>query len=127
MPRDPDDPQSWLDKAKQDRNAALELMKVRPPLIEPAAFHVQQAVEKTIKAVLVMRREDIPFTHNIRVLMERLGPMTLSDREQQILTATTIYAVALRYPGIEPPSLDELQSSIDAMHAIIEWAEREFR
>jgi hypothetical protein len=49
----------WLQKAKQDLLAAKVLLEHVPPVLEPACFHCQQAVEKILKAFLVWK--SIPF------------------------------------------------------------------
>jgi HEPN domain-containing protein len=45
--------QRWLAKAESDLLASRHLLQGRPDLAGTAAFHAQQAVEKTLKALLV--------------------------------------------------------------------------
>ena len=69
-----------------------------------AAYHAQQCAEKYLKAYLVHKEVDFPFTHNISLLLELCEESgawagTLRDAE-----ALTRYAVTTRYPGEEPKS-----------------------
>jgi len=90
----------WKQKAEEDFAAATTLLKAAsPPLHSAICFHVQQAVEKYIKACLVLHRVDFPRTHNIAELINLLPsdcrPQLPVD-EQERLSA---YAVIARYPG----------------------------
>ena len=44
---------AWTAKADEDQRAARHLLTVSPPLLDVVGFHVQQAVEKRLKALLV--------------------------------------------------------------------------
>lgn len=102
----------WKRKAEDDFAAATTLLKAdRPPLRSAICFHVQQAVEKYIKACLVLRRIDFPRTHNIAELVNLLPDdcrPQLPVEEQERLSA---YAVVTRYPGeadlISPDAVEE--------------------
>jgi HEPN domain-containing protein len=50
-----DEVKVWLLKAKGDLLSARILVKHSPLVLGPAAFHCQQAVEKSLKAFLVWR------------------------------------------------------------------------
>ena len=68
-----------------------------------AAYHAQQCAEKYLKAFLVLRRIDFPFTHNVARLLELCSeqgswPDTLKDAEE-----LTPFAVTARYPGNDEP------------------------
>ena len=60
MPLDPAlvaEAQEWLTKAKLDlRGAEIDLI-AKPPLLEDAVFHCQQAVEKSLKAFLAFHNQ----------------------------------------------------------------------
>lgn len=43
----------WLAKADEDIAVAELALDHAPPLVDPAAFHCQQAAEKILKALLV--------------------------------------------------------------------------
>lgn len=58
----------WLDRASGDIRAARVLL--RDGIELQAAFHLQQAIEKTLKALLVAARRDVRKTHDIDTLAE---------------------------------------------------------
>lgn len=53
------DTRAWLARAQDDLRGAEIDLAASPPLLGDAAFHCQQAVEKTLKAFLVWH--DRPF------------------------------------------------------------------
>ncbi len=87
----------WLRKADSDlANARLTVAGEGP--YDTACFHAQQAVEKSLKAVIAYHGEAIPRTHELKDLAERarrLAPGLELDAEK--LSAITPYAVELRY------------------------------
>lgn len=117
MPRNPArvaDTRAWLRKAKEDFQAAKRLLKPPRALAGSAAFHCQQAVEKSLKGLLTWH--DVPFrkTHDLEEIGEvciRLDPSLkeLADRAVPV----TKYAWKFRYPG-EPdqPSRKEVEAAL---------------
>ncbi len=90
---------SWLDMAKNDLVAADSLSAKTP---EIAWFHLQQATEKIIKALL----EDAygtppPKTHNLAKLTTSLPANSLFKQEFEQFTHLTLAATAGHYPGSE--------------------------
>ena len=79
-----DDPREWLNRARsnlvQARNEAPAIY------LEDLCFHAQQAAEKAIKAVMIARGIDFPYTHDIARLLRLLdsdgqpSPSTSSGR-----------------------------------------------
>lgn len=123
MPEDPVksvDVRAWLRKAANDLRAAEVDLAAIPPLAEDAAFHCQQAAEKTLKALLAFH--DLPFrkTHSLEELGQAclgLDPTLapLVDRAAPL----TEYAWAYRYPGCpEPPSLEEVRTALDTARTL---------
>lgn len=97
--RVPASPSDWLVHAHSDLKLA-RLGIDEDVLPEQICFHAQQAVEKAFKAVLLARKVDFPFTHDIEELIsvfeqsgEELPP------ELQDAGMLTPYAVESRYPG----------------------------
>jgi HEPN domain-containing protein len=120
----PDDPREWLRRARS--NLAYALANVEGVLLEDRAFNAQQAAEKALKAVLLHFRIDIPFTHDIRELMNRLegGGATITG-EIADADELTPYAVAARYPSAthEPVTAEELERALELAKHVVRWAE----
>lgn len=103
----PGSPRDWMRYAHSD----LELSRSgRQPgvLLEGLCFHTQQAVEKSLKALLVSSDISFPNTHNIRILIDLLPREIDQPSELEISAGLTDYAVMSRYPGnFEPVEEDE--------------------
>jgi len=98
----------WLDYGDEDLRLArhgLSLASSCPYRL--IAFHAQQCAEKHLKAYLVFRGIDFPYTHNISRLLELCGEEApwaenLLDAEELSPFATTV-----RYPGEEEEVTEE--------------------
>jgi len=78
------------------------------------AFHAQQCIEKYLKAYLVYREVDFPYTHDISQLLELCSDLV--DWTSEIIEASkmTVYASTSRYLGIDRViSRSDAQSAID--------------
>jgi len=123
----PDDPRAslardWFSRAQQDL-AASERLLDQPALPAEAAFHVQQAIEKTLKGWLAWH--DLPFarTHDLDQL---LGNCASVDPEVLILRPAvaplTRFGAEMRYPGSGPaPGIDEAQAALTVARRTIEF------
>lgn len=96
--------------ARRDLRAAERL---QDPAIDEASwgFFVQQAIEKALKAWLLLVGEQSPPIHNLTVLFQRLADRLGADALEpfQELVAFTDFAVQFRYDdALEPIGLDRL-------------------
>jgi HEPN domain-containing protein len=91
----------WVDKAEADYAAALLLRRSRKKHTRDiVCFHLQQCVEKYLKARLQEAAIAFPKTHDLERLLDLavpLEPMWASLRPA--MAAITDYAVEVRYPG----------------------------
>lgn len=117
MPHDPvraKDAMAWLRKAELDLGAGATDIAAIPPYLGDAVFHAQQAVEKSLKALLVWH--DAPFrkTHDLAELGQRCTDVDPSlDFLLRCAAGLTKYAWQFRYPGdTEEPSRDEAEQAI---------------
>jgi HEPN domain-containing protein len=104
-----------LRRAVDDEAAARAMLPLEPITDAIVGFHAQQAVEKSLKAVLAARNVDFPFIHDIEGLAdlcEKAGAR-LPD-ELNGVNRLTPYAAGLRY--------DDDQPSIVARDAALTWA-----
>jgi HEPN domain-containing protein len=95
-------------------------------LFEDLCFGAQQAAEKAVKAVLVLRRRRFPKTHDLAELLD-LVAATGVEVPPEVLEAKrlTPYAVAGRYPGVsEDASEEDYREALETAESALAWAER---
>jgi HEPN domain-containing protein len=63
------------------------------------AYHAQQCAEKYLKAYLVWKGIDFPYTHNIARLLELVGAQGPWVQELRDAARLTPFAITARYPG----------------------------
>jgi HEPN domain-containing protein len=120
----PGSPAEWMSHAESDLRLARLAAGDQQVRREQACFHLQQAAEKAIKAVLLARRVDFPLTHDIEQLLEIAEESGLDlpedVRESGMLSP---YAVETRYPGSWfEISADDLQQAMRVAEATVCWA-----
>ena len=64
----PGDPHEWLRRARSNLARSSQGQVTPDVLFEDACFDAQQAVEKALKALLVLRGVQVPRTHAISEL-----------------------------------------------------------
>ena len=64
----------WVVKASQDRRSAVLMLGDAPPLLDPAAYHCQQAAEKLLKALLAAAGDPTITNQHLRFLMKIIRP-----------------------------------------------------
>jgi HEPN domain-containing protein len=90
-------------------------------------FHAQQAVEKSIKAVLAARGVAFIKSHALSYLIglveehDITAPEALSEAD-----VLSPWAVEFRYEGEQPPALDR-SASLKLVEEVHAWAEEETR
>lgn len=100
-------PEEWLKRSRSN----LEMAKAGRPsdtvLYEDLCFNCQQAVEKSLKGLLIHLGIDFPFTHSISALVKLIKGSEIDLPDFIYDSAkTTVYAVDTRYPP-EEESVDE--------------------
>ncbi|WP_437633182.1 HEPN domain-containing protein [Sorangium sp. So ce854] len=126
----PGDPvvMGYLAAAGDDLDATRRL--AAPPANRLAAYHLQQAAEKLVKAVLVHRKIHPGVEHRIDVLVRMLDA---SDPWQPLLDPLdrfTPYATTYRYPSPTgrlkaSPDAASVLAEVDELEKLLERARRE--
>lgn len=114
----------WLKRARSNLERARAEKISDEILYEDLCFDAQQAVEKSLKALLVRLDKPFPKTHSIGMLLklvEETGVEIPDDiNRSKILTD---YAVDTRYPGMyEPVSEGEYKEALKLAVGVFEWA-----
>jgi HEPN domain-containing protein len=110
----------WLAKAEADIAGARTLLS--SDQIELAAFLIQQAVEKTLKALLVAAAEDVRHTHDI----DALAALARAHWPQLLpspfpLAVVSQWYVTTRYPGLDapPPTAAEVAEALSGVAGFV--------
>jgi HEPN domain-containing protein len=120
----PGSPEEWLAHAESDLNLA-RLGKDRDDVLpEQVCFHAQQAAEKGLKAVLLHRKIEFPFIHDIEALLEIMTQSGLvMPPDVTDAGALTPYAVEARYPGYEEEiTPSQVAEAIRLAERVVSWA-----
>ena len=109
----------WLAKADEDIQMAGLALAAEPPLVDPAAYHCQQAVEKIIKALLVAATLKVPRSHDIELLAGLAAP-AYPALEQRMLSFShlTEWLTATRYPDLGGGLGEEIGDVIDMLGTV---------
>lgn len=112
--------QDWLFLAETDLKIAKAALEEDIPNM--AAFHAQQAVEKSFKGYLASKEKRIRKTHDLSLLLEETG---LGDFKQECEFINKFY-VPSRYPDIVPGSLESALPNTKQAKQAVEYAEKIF-
>ena len=102
--------QKWVVKAEADYAAALLLRRSRKRgTRDLVCFHLQQCLEKYLKARLVDAAIAFPRTHDLERLLDLILPVEPTWAVMRsALASVTDYAVEARYPGSPISSAEAL-------------------
>ncbi len=109
-----------LNAAQRDLTALTAMINIDLFTDEIFGFHVQQAVEKCLKAWLALLNEIYPYTHDINLLLDRLTDAGCEVSAYKDFSAYSIFAAQIRYVGLdddaEPIARGSIISQIQDLH-----------
>ena len=88
---------SWKRRSCQDLKAAKVLIS-EEGMQEVTLFHLQQSIEKALKAYLIWCAVNFPHTHDLEVLVDLAREQDEGFDRLDVVVAMTDFAVAGRYP-----------------------------
>jgi len=114
---------NWLKRARSNLERAKMGKVTQGILYEDLCFDAQQAVEKSLKAILIKLNQSFPKTHSIGILLKLIEEAGVEIPENinqaKLLTA---YAVDSRYPGdYEPVSKEEYEEALKIAEDVFKW------
>ena len=115
---------SLLAAAKRD-SLAFDLLAAQPEApLEVMFFLAQQAIEKTIKAVLAYRKLTYRKTHDLVELSAVLGDDSLQlVLPEDLMIRLGPYAVEMRYVNVAAPQVNVGEVKV-AIVGVLAWAEQ---
>ncbi|MEO0156667.1 MAG: HEPN domain-containing protein, partial [candidate division WOR-3 bacterium] len=115
---------NWIAKAESDLKIGKDEIKTEKPATDAVCFHMQQCVEKYLKAYIIYCGREFRKTHDIAELIELCAEIDLEFKELQKTGAIelTDYAVEIRY-GEEFyfPTLDEAKEAVEICEKVKEF------
>jgi len=114
---------NWLKRARSNLERAKMGKVTQGILYEDLCFDAQQAVEKSLKAMLIKLNQSFPKTHSIGVLLKLIEEADVeipkNINQAKLLTA---YAVDARYPGdYETVSKEEYKEALKITEDVFKW------
>ena len=116
---DSTDAWEWLAYAESDATAMGVLGEAH---LRQAAFLLQQAAEKALKALLVAHGVPLRKTHDLEVLLEYVLEVDASmERHRGLCEDVTLAYVGQRYPSMDPwePTVDEFRANVGHLHHLM--------
>jgi HEPN domain-containing protein len=116
QPENRNEARRWLAIVEEDIDVAIAAAGLFH--LGASAYHVQQAAEKPLKALLVLAGEPFRYSHDMDDLASRLLPVYPRFAEQAAAVRhLSVWGIAYRYPGLEDvpeplPEIDELERMI---------------
>ena len=90
----------WVEKAEEDYAIVLLIQREQQPMYNSICFHVQQCIEKYLKAWLQEANMPVPRTHDLKELLQLIVPtFPIWHTWESDFSTLTKHAVAIRYPG----------------------------
>jgi HEPN domain-containing protein len=86
----------WMRYVDDDLRAARLIGAEVPTL---SAYHVQQAVEKALKAVIVMQGQEPEFTHDLKRVYASAAPLLEWSADETWLAQVSSWVATTRYPA----------------------------
>jgi HEPN domain-containing protein len=122
MPRDDSPyPKDWLDIAERDLTRVRVLLDANDP--EGAGFHLQQALEKFLKAFLLYQGWKLRRIHDLEALLnEAIEWMPELEGHRSLCQRVTAFYFIERYPFISEGEItkDDVNDSLSEAHALID-------
>jgi HEPN domain-containing protein len=111
----------WVQKASNDLVSAKLILESSEGPTDTACFHVQQSIEKSLKAVLTFHGINFPKTHDLVRLLDLILPFLQQlDEYREKFDAMTHYAVETRYSISEyEPSKEEAFNALDVAKKVM--------
>ena len=115
---------NWIAKAESDLKIGKDEMLTEGPATDAVCFHMQQCIEKYLKAYLIFNGKEIRKTHDIAELISNCSEIDESFKTllKPDIVKLTDYAVEIRYgEDFYFPSVDEAKEAIEICEKVIEF------
>jgi len=93
-------------------------------VVDSVCFHAQQAVEKSLKALLALSETEYPRTHDLRKLLDLVVPLfgPVGPAEEEVIQLS-VFAVDIRYDDTDEPDADTAAALLELARRVHSFAE----
>jgi HEPN domain-containing protein len=112
----------WLEKAEEDLETANYL--IQGSKNQPAAVFLQQSIEKSLKAVMVAKDQELDFTHNLLTLANKVK--LPEEKTKYFARLNTAYTGA-RYPNSQESTIQNIGKIKEQAEEVIKWTEKQLK
>lgn len=109
-----------LRRAEEDLRACRVLAEASDIADSAVGFHAQQAVEKALKAAIVLAEDELPRSHDLEMLAEQAACRAPLPEELAGVKWLTPWGVAMRYD--EPTDALDRDAAVAAAASACQWA-----
>ena len=116
-------PTEWINRALSNLNLGKNL--IEGVNLEDLCFNFQQAVEKSLKAVLIKNNIKVPRTHSISELISILkqNSIKIPAEIEKNASVLSIYAVDTRYPdNYFCIDKEDYKEALEIAELVYDWA-----
>lgn len=110
-----------LEAARRDLTALTGMLKPDLFTDEIFGFHVQQAIEKSLKAWIAALGEIYPYTHDLGLLLRKLEDLGCDVSSYMDLVAYSDFAAQIRYIGVganeDPIQRDDVIAQVRSLYS----------
>jgi len=123
------DVNEWLRFVEMDMSTARHLFKImHPKPLEIICFHCQQAAEKAIKALFILKEIEVIKIHDLIILLKKIEtffsvPLSVKNASDDL----TPFAATFRYP--QYPDIDEdiTRKALSDMDIVVDWCKEQIK
>ena len=120
--------ESWIERAKSSYEISKTVIVNNNIYYEDLCYQSQQAVEKSLKGLLIYYGVDPEYSHNIGLLLSELEKYVEIPENVKIATNVTKYAVITRYPGeYDEITRKDYEESIKIARDCLDWVENKIK
>lgn len=120
---DPIQAKNMLDAAQRDLTALTGMLNASLFKDEIFGFHVQQVLEKSLKAWLAILGEIYPYTHDLNLLLGKLEDLGCDVSAYEQFVTYTAFAAQIRYVGVgadaEPIDRESVITQVQHLYSCV--------
>lgn len=107
--------------AREDLETARVLSQANLGRKENILFHVQQSIEKALKAKLVSLGIPVPSAHDLEEIVRVLPDRNLVPHHDSLYDLTQFATIRRYEEGVAVITQEEISSSLSAAEEVINW------